>query len=97
MKLTVKNVLIFNLLTSTLLTQWILLQRYQTEPLLVIPLAVFFAMFNILMTKIAKVFGFEFDVDDGKLKVDAQKTISQTTSITQTTATAEGAKLENPN
>lgn len=97
MKLTVKNVLILNLLASNLLALVVLYNRFSTEPVLVISLTVFFAMFNTIMTKVAKVYGFEFDVDDGKLKVEAQRTITQTTTKTETTATAEGAQHENPN
>lgn len=73
MRVTVKNVLILSLISSVIVAEWIMIHTYEKNAVVVVSLAVFFAMFNILMTKIAKVFGFEFDIDDGKVVVDAER------------------------
>lgn len=93
MKVTVKNVLILNLISSTAVAQWVIIHTYEQSAVVVVSLAVFFAMFNILMTKIAKVFGFEFDIDDGKLTVDAEKG-RRTQAPTQQETQQQGAGHE---
>ena len=94
MKLTVKNVLILNLISSTAVAQLTLIYNVATEPKLVVGLAVFFAMFNILMTKVAKVWGFEFDVDEGKMSVYGEERTRKTETVTLTEKKTTGSTDE---